>query len=105
MQHQNEKTRRSFLRKSLLISGAGLGLGPFLSACSNESGKTSSAKGKVAVRKNIAALKPNDPEVKLLKEAVAVLKKRSSVSPLDPMGWDAHGSLHATFCATSMYAN
>ncbi len=59
----------------------------------------------ISVRKNIADIPINDPEIKLLKDAINILKKRSEVSPLDPMGYTAQGMLHATFCATSIYSN
>lgn len=109
----NTNSRRNFLKKAGL-SGMSLGLLPFVSSCNNESegkekatqnDKPSKSSGSVVLRKNIADIPVDDPEIKLFKEAVAILKKRSEVSPLDPSGWQAHGMLHATFCATSIYAN
>jgi hypothetical protein len=50
-------------------------------------------------------LDTNDPSVKILSDAVGILKKRSLRSPLDPTGWLAHVSYHASFCATNEYRN
>lgn len=100
--------RRAFLKKSsLLFTSLGLGAGNLLVSCSNETTSDKGIKqaGGIALRKNIAGLKADDPEIKLLKDAITILKKRSLVSPLDPMGWDTQALLHATFCATSMYVN
>ena len=59
----------------------------------------------IVLRKNIADIPVDDPEIRLFKDAVRILRKRSEVSPLDPMGWQANALLHTTFCATSMYSN
>ena len=59
----------------------------------------------MVTRKNIADIPVNDPEMKLFRDAVRILKERSEISPLDPSGWQAHGALHTTFCASSIYAN
>lgn len=54
----------------------------------------------VVTRKNIASLAPDDPELKLIKDAVAIMRKRSEKWPLDPAGWSENGALHTKFCAT-----
>lgn len=106
-------TRRSFLRRASLAS---LGattlpvLGAGLAGCETpaaESSTTAEAKHftTTVVRRNIADIPVDDPEIQVLKDAIKILKDRSEKSPLDPMGWTAHGMLHATFCATSIYSN
>ena len=106
-------SRRAFLQKAGLTT-LGLGALPVISSslasCQpNESTTTTTAKSSgpssIVVRKNIADIPVDDPEIKLLKDAIKILKDRSEISPLDPMGWNAHGMLHATFCATSVYSN
>ncbi len=106
----NHPQRRDFLKK-MGWSTVGLSTLPLMtssiSSCQTkptEKGQTKTNSG-LAVRKNIADLAPDDPEIRLFKDALNILKKRSEVSPLDPSGWQAHGMLHATFCATSIYAN
>ncbi|TRX60558.1 tyrosinase family protein [Fulvivirga sp. M361] len=107
MKKKSKETRRFFLQKSGLTA---LGL-TSLAALPSSLAKTQPVKeaplqqSNLVTRKNIADIPVNDPEIKVLKEAVGILKKRSDRSPLDPMGWTAHGMLHATFCATSIYAN
>ena len=106
----NQSPRRDFLKK-MGWSTLGLSTLPLatssISSCQNnpeQKAQTKTSSG-LAIRKNIADFDVNDPEIKLLKDAINILKKRSEVSPLDPSGWQAHGMLHATFCATSIYAN
>ncbi len=110
-----KSTRRKFLQKAGFGS-VGLAAAPVVSAglLGCESPNASSGdepydktKGpsSIVTRKNIADIPVNDPEIKLFKDAVRILKERSKVSPLDPMGWQAHGALHTTFCASSIYAN
>lgn len=108
----NHSQRRDFLKKmgwstlgfsTLPLAASSLG------ACKNETNpieKTAiKSGGNLAVRKNIAEIPVDDAEIKVLKDAIAILKKRSQIAPLDRSGWQAHGMLHATFCATSIYAN
>ncbi|NRB46983.1 MAG: tyrosinase family protein [Saprospiraceae bacterium] len=106
-------TRRSFLRRASLAS---LGattipvLGAGIAGCETpvaESTTTTETKhfATTVVRRNIADIPVDDPEIQVLKDAIKILKDRSEKSPLDPMGWTAHGMLHATFCATSIYSN
>ncbi|MGB5818696.1 MAG: tyrosinase family protein [Saonia sp.] len=110
MEKSNNGSRRDFLRQAGW-STLGLSTLPLLSSslasCENASGQKpqKTISGNLVVRKNIADIPVNDPEIKLFKDAINILKKRSEVSPLDPMGWQAHAMLHATFCATSIYAN
>ena len=110
MKNSHTDTRRGFLKKSGLSTLGLTGLAMMPQACetSDKTQQLTSAptpSGGLAVRKNIADIPPDDPEIKLFKDAVKILKDRSEASPLDPMGWQAHGMLHATFCATSIYAN
>ena len=115
MKSNTAQTRRGFIRR-LGVSTAALGSIPFvssaLSGCKNQSEGNNSLEDtkslsstSIVTRKNIADFEVNDPEIQLFKDAIDILKKRSEVSPLDPAGWQAHGMLHATFCATSIYAN
>jgi hypothetical protein len=108
---ENKNSRRLFLKKAGLASvGAGSIISTTLASCDIQDTTTKTTKEKdyastVVVRKNIADIPVDDPEIKLLKDGIRILKERSDKSPLDPMGWLAHGMLHATFCATSIYAN
>ena len=107
----DNNNRRDFLKKSSILfagfSATSIGLSSLATSCKNEdkSNAFKSNNGKLAIRKNIADLEPNDPELKLFKDAITILKKRSQIMPLDPMGWEAQAMLHATFCATSVYSN
>lgn len=92
-------SRRDFIR-SVGIGTTGLFTGGLFAFQAYPRTNTS-----LVVRKDIASLKEDDPSVQLLKDAMTVLKKRSEKSPLDPSGWLAHVSQHATFCATNMYVN
>ena len=108
----NHSQRRDFLKK-MGWSTLGLSTLPLvtssISACKNETNsqiKTAvKSNGNLAVRKNIADIPVDDAEIQVLKDAISILRKRSEKAPLDPSGWQAHGMLHATFCATSIYAN
>lgn len=113
MEHKKNTSRRSFLQKAGLTT---LGLSSLhilsssLVSCKDDrqsSKKTtaSSSNSSIAVRKNIADIPVDDAEIQVFKDAINILKKRSEISPLDPMGYTAHGMLHATFCATSIYSN
>ncbi|MEM6830429.1 MAG: tyrosinase family protein, partial [Bacteroidota bacterium] len=111
--NETKDTRRQFLKKSGLSTLGLTGLAILPPSCaepaSTEKNKVTVSDlnpgGGIVTRKNIADIPVDDPEIKLFKDAIAILKKRSEVSPLDPMGWQAHCMLHATFCATSIYAN
>lgn len=109
MNEKSKESRRGFIQKT---GAAALGITalltlPFASGCVDDKQTNSkkSKKSSLVKRKNIADLPINDPEIKLLKDAIKILRDRSEKSPLDPMGWTAHGMLHATFCATSIYSN
>jgi len=113
MKDPNHNSRRAFLQKAGMAT-LGLSSLPFLSTtligCDEKSINTqkenaSSTLSSIAIRKNIVDIPIDDPEIQLLKDAISILKKRSDISPLDPSGWQAHGMLHATFCATSIYTN
>ena len=109
-----QNSRRSFLRKAGVASLGATSLpivSTILPSCSpaeveqpSNTGSTASY-STVVTRKNIADIPVDDPEIQLLKDGIRILQERSEKSPLDPMGWQAHGMLHATFCATSIYAN
>ena len=108
-----QNSRRAFLQKAGLTT-LGLSSLPLISnslvSCENGAPKgnqatKSQSSSSIVTRKNIADIPVDDPEIKLFKDAVKILKDRSVISPLDPMGWQAHGALHTTFCASSIYAN
>lgn len=111
---KKNQSRRNFLR-NLTVGASGLAGGGALLAFTNKSSDSSPVipvttnnpieYAGTVVRRNIADLQADDPSVKLLKDAVGILKKRSQVSPLERTGWDAHGALHSTFCATNYYPN
>ncbi len=104
-------TRRKFLESLGFTVASAASLPLLVVACKESATQNNLAIAKpkpnssLAVRKNIAKLDIDNEEVKLLKDAITILKKRSDVMPLDPMGWQAHCMLHATFCATSIYSN
>ncbi|GAB3093378.1 tyrosinase family protein [Lysobacter terrae] len=54
----------------------------------------------VPVRRGIGALSPDDPYVRLFKDGVAILRKRSARDPLDPTGWEAMAIQHALYCSS-----
>ncbi len=112
MKYTGFNSRRNFIQQAGLTTLGLTGLSLLPLSCTSvwdEKNRTSQVDNRpssaVAVRKNIADLGLDDPEIQLLKDAINILKRRSDISPLDPMGWQAHGMLHATFCATSIYAN
>lgn len=113
MEKNNQNTRRSFLKRAGIASLGAASiptLAASLTGCeapANTPATEASAKtySSIVTRKNIADIPVDDPEIQLLKDAIKILKDRSEKSPLDPMGWTAHGMLHATFCATSLYSN
>jgi hypothetical protein len=94
-------SRRCFL-KSGSLSVAGMLSAGGIYAFTESFTPSSTEAGSPVIRRNIAALDLNDPSVQILRDAVGILKKRS---PLDPAGWLAHVSYHATFCATNEYVN
>lgn len=110
---KNNHARRNFIRK-ITVGASGLAFGGGMMAFTGKPEgqqklSTTQTKQKeyagTVVRRNIASLPVDDPSVKLLKDAVRLMKERSAVSPLEPTGWDAHGALHSTFCATNYYPN
>lgn len=114
MENIDNNNRRLFLKKAGMASVGFAGL-PLLSSsligCKNDKTNPDNdsfekkAYSNIVVRKNIADIAVDDAEIKLFKDAVGILKKRSQISPLDPMGWQANALLHTAFCATSMYSN
>ncbi|WP_299670289.1 tyrosinase family protein [uncultured Polaribacter sp.] len=109
---QKKTSRRAFLQTAGMTT-LGLSSLPILSSAllgcedtkSTKKTALSTASSSLVTRKNIADIPVDDPEIKLFKDAIRILKERSEISPLDPMGWLAQGMLHATFCATSIYSN
>lgn len=109
LNNTSESQRRAFLKK-MMLGTAGLTVGSnILVSCKDEkqqqdisavSNILKSGSSSVVTRKNIAKLPMDDPELKLLKDAVAILRKRSIDWPLDPAGWSENGALHTKFCAT-----
>ena len=111
MENTNNKhsERRSFLKK-MALGTAGLTVGSgLINSCNsnveavNANGVSQILKNKsssIVTRKNIATLPANDPELKLIRDAVAILRKRSEKWPLDPAGWSENGAMHTKFCAT-----
>ncbi len=109
MENKNSNDRRRFL-KNMTIGTAGLAAIPgLLTSCKAEAKEKETStvnqamqtkSSSVVTRKNIASLSKDDPELKLLRDAVAILRKRSADWPLDPAGWSENGALHTKFCAT-----
>lgn len=58
---------------------------------------------RVVTRRNIADLAPEGAELKLLRDALRIVRDRSAVNPLDPRGWYAYAQLHSAFCGTNTY--
>lgn len=52
-------------------------------------------------RRDIAAMKPDDPQLLMFRAAVQEMKRRSAANKLDPLGWYQNAVLHAMFCATN----
>ncbi len=108
MKNSNQ-TRRKFIRNTALGT-LGMATIPALAyhfretrSDSNLESATSAlnnSASNVVTRKNIASLAPNDPEIKLLKDAVGIMREKSQKWPLDPSGWSENGALHTKFCAT-----
>jgi hypothetical protein len=88
-------------RRRLLIGAAtavpALALG---SLAGSQWASATSLPAGVPVRRSIGALSPNDPYVKLFKEGVGILRKRSERDPLDPIGWEALAIQHALYCSS-----
>ena len=116
MNKSNRYTRRSFLRKSAVNSSIGLLSVAGLTASCRDGANAAMPTGSVqkaltqgsssvVTRKNIAGLAADDPELKLFRDAVGILRERSERWPLDPVGWTENGALHTKFCASSVYQN
>lgn len=52
-------------------------------------------------RRDIAAMKADDPQLEMFRAAVREMKRRSAANKLDPLGWYQNAVLHAMFCATN----
>ena len=57
----------------------------------------------VVTRRDVNSLSPDDEGLKLLRDAIHILRKRSAANPLDPRGWSAYAQLHSAFCGTNTY--
>ncbi len=55
------------------------------------------------IRKEAHSLNADSDDVRMYREAVAWMKKRSEQNPLDPMGWAQHWAHHSLFCATRTF--
>ncbi|WP_310397914.1 tyrosinase family protein [Hymenobacter sp.] len=109
-----QPSRRDFLRRGLLAgtglltAGAGVaslaGCGP---SARDEAppppGPPAARAGGIVTRRDIGAMAPDDPNLRMLREAVQVLKKRSDRNQLDPTGWLMNGTVHSLYCTTSNY--
>ena len=103
-------TEKNYPSRRTFLTALGMGAGALALGCVPTPRPSSPAAAApryagMAIRKNIADLAVDDPEVRLIKDGLSILKKRSEISPLDPRGWQGHSIMHATFCATSMYSN
>ena len=111
MNNQGYRNRRRFLKHTVL-GAAVLTTGSTLLGKKQNSPATvgtvtqaiQTKASSVVTRKNIAAFSKDDPELQLLKDAVAILRKRSANWPLDPAGWSENGALHTKFCATTEFS-
>ncbi len=109
-------SRRAFLRTSLAAGAAGAAYAlsrPLTAATSKGPSPTADdavqrtrewlASRRVVTRRNIADLKPDDAGLRLLRDALRILRERSAANPLDPRGWYAYAQLHSAFCGTNTY--
>jgi len=56
-------------------------------------------------RKEAHGLTAESDDVRMYREAVGWMKKRSEANPLDPIGWAQHWAHHSLFCATTSFSN
>ncbi len=106
-----QSSRRNFIKSTSLSTLTALASGQaLLASCGSENKeKTSrsalpSTAGGVVTRRDISQLKPDDPSLMALKDAVGVLRKRSERMSLAPDGWFAYATLHNMFCFTNSYS-
>jgi hypothetical protein len=59
----------------------------------------------VVVRRDIGSMSASDPELRLFRDAVSILRQRSRRNPLDPAGWLVNASHHSLYCATHDFDN
>ncbi len=101
-------TRRDFLHQAALLSAGFLAAGSGLLSCNAKDAPVkkpaTGGNSPVVTRRNIAAMAPDDPNLRMFREAVRVMKKRSDANQLDPTGWLMNGTVHSLYCATSNYA-
>lgn len=53
------------------------------------------------VRRDLASLDPNGPEIASLRQGFQVLRDRSAANPNDPRGWLVQANIHAISCSHS----
>lgn len=70
--------------------------------CPNKKSTFTPAKT-VVDRRDIASMSADDPGLKLFRDAVREMKRRSAHNPMDPAGWLVQANAHAMFCATQAY--
>jgi hypothetical protein len=82
-------TRREFLGKMALVAGGAVLLNP----------APVSAQAGLLVRRNVASLAPNGPEIQQLREAFRIIRQRSAVNWMDRRGWWLQANIHAASCS------
>lgn len=83
-------TRRQFMGKMALVAAGGTALlGP----------QEATAQAGLLVRRNVASLAPNGPEIGRLREAFRVIRQRSTTDYRDRRGWWLQASIHGGSCA------
>lgn len=105
-QELQNASRRGFLKKALTGSVVAAGGGLFALSCEGEKMEKQAlpqATNGIVTRRDIGALKANDPSLQVLKDAVAILHKRSGQNQLHPAGWYAHAVQHSMFCFTNEF--
>lgn len=58
---------------------------------------------RVPVRRDIATMRADDPDLLTFREGVRIMRARSEANPLDPLGWHIYGAQHSIFCATNSF--
>jgi hypothetical protein len=61
------------------------------------------AAGGVPVRRDLSTMTSDDPALATFREGVRLMRLRSDVNPLDPLGWHMYGAQHSIFCATNSF--
>ncbi|UWR24521.1 tyrosinase family protein [Sulfitobacter sp. S190] len=94
-------------RAALAAGAAGAGL---LIAGGGRMGRAAAPDGSMrtgifgmGVRKEANSLTADSDDVRMYREAVAWMKDRSKVNPLDPLGWRQHWAHHSLFCSSNSF--